>query len=103
MKTVLLPSARTDILRQVGYFIEIGQERIADRFLAATRTAIEHVAETPKAGPPKILKDQRLEGLRTWSIEGFDDMKIYYLVRAEELAVVRILHGRQDIERILER
>jgi len=49
------------------------------------------------------MKSPRLAGLRTWPIEGFDDMKIYYLVADDALTVVRILHGRRDIERILER
>ncbi|WP_411032929.1 type II toxin-antitoxin system RelE/ParE family toxin [Shinella sp. BYT-45] len=102
MKTIVLPSARADIIRQFGYFIEIGQKQVADRFLAATRTAVEHISHTPHAGSPRAMKNRRLAGLRTWSIEGFDDLKIYYLVSADELAIVRILHGRRDIERILE-
>jgi len=102
LKTVVLPAARADIVRQIGYFIDIGQEHIADRFLAAARTAIEHLSHTPEAGPPRPMRNPRLAGLRTWPIEGFDDMKIYYLVADDALAVVRILHGRRDIERILE-
>ena len=103
MKTLVLPAARTDIVRQIGYFIEIGQEHIADRFLVAARIAIEHLSHTPQAGAPRPMKSPRLAGLRTWPIEGFDDMKIYYLVADDALTVVRILHGRRDIERILER
>jgi len=102
LKTVVLPAARADIVRQIGYFIDIGQEHIADRFLAATRIAIEHLSHTPEAGPPRPMRNPRLAGLRTWPIEGFDDMKIYYLVADDALTVVRILHGRRDIERILE-
>lgn len=102
MRAVVLPAARADIVRQIGYFIEIGQASVADRFLAATRVAIDRLAETPHAGPPRPMRNPRLTGLRTWSIEGFDDMKVYYLVADEELRVVRILHGRRDIARILE-
>lgn len=101
MKSVVLPSARADIVRQIGYFIDIGQDHVADRFLAATRAAIEHVSHTPHAGAPRPMKNPLLAGLRTWPIEGFDDMKIYYRVGRDELMIVRILHGRRDIERIL--
>lgn len=102
MKTVVLPAARTDILRQVGYFIEIGQDHVADRFLDATRIAVEKLSHTPHAGPPRLMKNPRLNGLRTWSVDGFDDVKIYYIVANEELRIIRILHGRRDVQRILE-
>ena len=102
MKTVVLPSARADILRQIAYFIEIGQEHLADRFLAATKVAIEHVSHTPHAGAPRPLRNRRLAGLRTWPVDGFDDMKLYYIDADDELTIIRVLHGRRDIERILE-
>ena len=37
-------------------------------------------------------------------MNGFDDFnfKVYYLASSEFLTVVRILHGRRDIEAILE-
>jgi toxin ParE1/3/4 len=76
---------------------------VADRFLAAVRTSIEHLSHTPHAGPPRPMRNPRLAALRMWSIEGFDDMKVYYLPADDELTIVRILHGRRDIERIFDR
>lgn len=102
MKAIVLPSARADIVRQIGYFIEIGQEHVAGRFLAATKVAIEHISQTPHAGAPRAMKNRRLAGLRTWPVDGFDDMEIYYLDVGAVLTIVRVLHGRRDIERILE-
>lgn len=102
MKTIVLPSARADILRQIDYFVEIGQSLVADRFLAAARAAIDHISHTPQAGAPRSVKNRRLAGLRTWPIDGFDDLKIYYLVSPDDVTIVRILHGRRDIARILE-
>lgn len=75
---------------------------MADRFLAAVRMAIDHVSNTPHAGSPRPMKNRRLFGLRTWSIGGFDEIKLYYLVTDDELVIVRVLHGRRDIEGILE-
>ena len=103
MKTVVLPSARADILRQVGYFIDIGQDQVAERFLDATRLAIEHISHTPQAGSPRPMKNRRLAGLRVWSIDGFGELKIYYLASDNELTIVRILHGRRDVQSILQR
>lgn len=101
MKTVVLPSARADILRQIGYFTDIAQDHVAERFLEAVRAAIGHISQTPEAGAPRAAKNRRLAGLRTWPIGGFDDIKIYYLSSPDDVTIVRILHGRRDIERIL--
>jgi toxin ParE1/3/4 len=102
LKTVVLPSARADIIQQIGYFIDAGQDQVADRFLAATQEAIGHISHTPAAGTPRPMKNPRLAGLRTWPIDGFDNLKVYYTVSADALMIVRILHGRRDIERVLE-
>jgi toxin ParE1/3/4 len=103
LKRVVLPAARADIVRQVIYFSENGQEFVAERFLAATQAAIAALCHTPNAGPPRPMRNPRLAGLRTWSVYGFDDIKVYYLVGNDEVRIVRILHGRRDIDRILER
>ncbi|WP_234186170.1 type II toxin-antitoxin system RelE/ParE family toxin [Shinella sp. NM-101] len=102
MKTTVLPSARADILKQIGYLIDLGLNPVADRFLEAVRMAIDHVSNTPHAGSPRPMKNRRLLGLRTWSIGGFDEIKLYYLVTDDELVILRVLHGRRDIEGILE-
>jgi hypothetical protein len=36
-------------------------------------------------------------------VKGFDEFWVYYLVRAELLTVVRVLHSKQDIGTILEK
>ena len=35
--------------------------------------------------------------------KGFEDILIFYVVQPDALRVVRVLHGRRDIKRILER
>jgi toxin ParE1/3/4 len=56
----------------------------------------------PGTGTPKPLKNPALAGLRVWPVEGFEDMRIFYLVQGESLKVIRILHGKRDVNRILE-
>jgi hypothetical protein len=56
----------------------------------------------PDMGAPKQLRNSVLEGLRSWPAEGFEDIRIYYLIPGEILKVTRVLHGRRDINRILE-
>ena len=56
----------------------------------------------PGMGAPKLLRNSALAGLRVWPVEGFEDMRILYLVQGETLKVIRILHGKRDINRIME-
>jgi len=55
------------------------------------------------AGALRHIDNPRLTGLRTWPVNRFDDFnfKVYCLASSEWLTVVRILHGRRDIEAIL--
>ncbi len=55
----------------------------------------------PGAGPPKFFDNPLLAGLRSWSVKGFDDFHVYYLVQAETLTIVRVLHGKRDLGTIL--
>jgi len=55
----------------------------------------------PQMGAPRTLKNRDLEGLRAWPAKGFDEIYIFYLTEGETVRVIRVLHGRRDIERIL--
>jgi plasmid stabilization system protein ParE len=57
---------------------------------------------SPGAGPPKPIANPRLAGLRSWSVKGFDEFRVYYLMHPELLTIVRVLHGKRDIGRILD-
>jgi toxin ParE1/3/4 len=43
-----------------------------------------------------------LAGLRAWPIPRFQNCVIYYRPIRDGIEVVRVLHGAQDVERILE-
>jgi hypothetical protein len=40
-------------------------------------------------------------GLRSWPVKGFEAIRIYYVEDPGSLRVVRILHGKRDVRRIL--
>lgn len=52
-------------------------------------------------GTPKRLPGRAFSGLRSWHVRGFKEIRIFYLVSGDELRIVRVLHGKRDIERIL--
>jgi toxin ParE1/3/4 len=86
-----------------SWYEEQGLSIIADRFSAAVAAAIDAALQTPKAGAPKHVGNPALAGLHTWPVRGFGDFRIYYLLRQNTFVVVRVLHGKRDIDAILEK
>ncbi len=97
MKLSIQESAERDILRQVEWYAEHGLPDIARRFHLATKASVAELVSTPHAGTPKLVANVQLTGLRTWSVRGFDEFRIYYLVQGGVINVIR------DIASILER
>ncbi len=44
-----------------------------------------------------------LEHLRVWPVAGFEAIAIYYIAESSAIRVVRILHRKRDVRRILAR
>ena len=104
MKPVILPAARDDILRQFRYYlVDQDKPKVADRFLSAVRRTIEGIIRTPQGGAPKHLSREALRGLSSWPVKGFEDLRVYYLAYEGSVRVVRVLHGKRDINNILEK
>jgi toxin ParE1/3/4 len=96
-------SAREDILRQYSYYlIDKDAPGAAERFLEGVEASIELLCQMPRAGAPKMLENPRLTGLRSWPVSGFGAMRIYYLYNHDELRIVRVLHGKRDVNPLLE-
>ena len=102
MKHVIRPAAKDDIIRQYRYYLLQDAFEAATRFLDAVDESIKAICRAPQVGVPKILKNPVLSGLRSWSVKGFEDILIFYVIRPDSLRVVRILHGRRDIQKVLE-
>ena len=101
MRLVIQPAARSDILKQIAYYAEVGRDDVAERFLANTQLSFERILSVPHSGAPKQFENAALEGLRSQPIMGFEITRIYYLVRDDAILVIRVLHGRRDVEGIL--
>lgn len=103
MNLFIQEAAEKDIVRQVEWYAEQGVPHIGRRFHDAVLDAIDALLAMPEAGPPKPTGNPQLAGLRSWHIKGFDELWIYYLVRPPLLTIVRVLHSKRDIARILGR
>jgi toxin ParE1/3/4 len=104
VKLSVRPSARTDIREQIEYYLELNLPRVADRFQLAVSGSISAVMKHPSAGSPRRrYHNPALGGLRAWPVKGFDQFRIYYLIREDTVMVVRVLHDKRDIGVILEK
>lgn len=103
MKASFQPAACEDILRQYRYYVvEKDFALIGQRFPDAVQAGVETLCRTPELGAQKHLENPLLEGLRSWPISGFPSMRIYYIYTEKNLRIVRVLHGKRDINLLLE-
>jgi plasmid stabilization system protein ParE len=103
MRIVLRPEARRDILLQIGYFADEMAFEAASRFQLAIEETMNKIQLRPGAGPPCVIAGAKWRGLRSWPVSEFEDIRVYYIQASRSLVrVIRILHGKRDIYRILQ-
>ena len=88
--------------QSILYYLSEGTALAAERFLEAVQAAIEFLSRMPDAGSPKLLDNPLLSGLRSWPVKGFPAMRIYYIHSGDALRIIRVLHGKRDINPMLE-
>jgi toxin ParE1/3/4 len=102
VNAVIRPRARDDIIRQFRwYLVKQDTAEAAYRFLDALEESVRQLLSMPHMGSPRALKNRHLEGLRAWPVKGFEEIYIFYLTQGETVRVIRVSHGRRDLERIL--
>ncbi len=75
---------------------------IALRFRESVRRTLESIRQNPLAGSPYPVRNPQLEGLRSRAVAAYGFIRVYYLVGNDAIHVVRILHGKRDVQRILQ-
>ena len=104
MKVSYRQAASDDLVRQFRYYlVTLNLPEIAVRFRDAVRRTVESLREHPLVGPRYGSSTPQLQNLRSWPVAGFEAIRIYYLPDEDAIRVVRILHGKRDVKRTLER
>lgn len=60
------------------------------------------LCERPSVGAHYPLNNPQFRNLRSWPVAGFEAIRIYYLLDGNTMYVIRVLHGKRDVKRILE-
>lgn len=103
MNVAYRQAAKDDIVRQFRYYLVAAEiPDVAIRFREAVRRTVESLRQHPLVGPRHISGDPRLQTLRSWPVAGFESIRIYYLLCSDFIDIIRILHGKRDVKRILE-
>jgi len=91
------PRARIDLLEQFVYFGEQANLELAERYFAAVDETCRHLVKHPKMGTHYDSGIARLEGMRRFPVNGFEEYLVFYLPHLHGIDVIRILHGARDI------
>lgn len=99
LKIVVHDNARFDAI-DIAYHIAEDSLEAADRFADAIDAAYGQLSEMPGLGARRDYGNPKLKGLRMWPVPKFQNHLIFYRATEEELFIIRVLHGAQDIETI---
>ena len=102
MKVLYRQTASDDIVRQFRYYLLTAEApEIALRFREAVKRTIQSLSQNPHVGPRYSSSNPRVHNLRSWPVAGFEAIRIYYSLEADAMHIIRILHGKRDVRRIL--
>ncbi len=100
-KFILSPRGQED-LWAIGEFIALDNPDAAERVVEAAFGTFEGLAATPGMGVVRKFKNPRLRDVRFFPVSGFENYLIFYRPMADGVQVLRVLHGKRDVQTLLE-
>ena len=103
MKVVYREAALQDLTRLIRYYL-VDQDvpLVAIRFRKSFSTTVNRIRIRPAIAPPCLIRGAAKAGdLRSWPLDGFRSTRVYFLLSEGQLEIVRILHGKRNVRRIL--
>lgn len=94
-------AAQRDLVAHFMYLAENASVSVADRFLTCVDTSIQQLAQHPQMGRAVRSANRRLDGIRKWQVNDFDDYLIFYFSRDHGISIVRVLHAARNWWRML--
>ncbi|MBZ5619946.1 MAG: type II toxin-antitoxin system RelE/ParE family toxin [Acidobacteriia bacterium] len=100
-RAVQRTAARRDFIIHYAYLAEEAGLGTAQRFRHAVEETYAELAEMPGIGAPGKVRQGKHEGVRIWRVRGFEEYLIAYRPRRGGVAIERLVHAKQDYQRIL--
>lgn len=100
-RAVQRPAARRDFIIHYAYLLEHAGPAVAKRFRKAVEDAYNKLAERPGMGSPRKFRQAKYADVRLWPLQGFGNYLVAYRPRRAGIAVERLIHAKQDYQRVL--
>jgi toxin ParE1/3/4 len=91
----LREQARDDLDNAAAYYDEHASH-MTQLFIDSYLAAQSHIAQHPGTGSKKYATRPLLKGLRFWLLHNFP-YAVFYVERANQIEIVRVLHQSSDI------
>ncbi len=95
------PQVIRDLI-DLATYIAADNMDVSDKFLAAAEETFKLLAQTPKMGRVREFDNPNLANVRQQPIKGFRNYLVFYRTRDTDIEILRVLHGRRDINAILD-
>ena len=95
------PIVIQDLINHATY-ISFDNLDAGDRFLYAAEVTFQRIAQFPGIGRMSGFSTPNLVNIRQLPIKGFRRYIIFYQICPDTVEIIRVLHGAQDLEFILE-
>lgn len=95
------PDAEDDMAAIYAY-IAADNPPAAMRVIDAVWTTFDALAKSPYSGRPADVVAPALRELRQRQVRRFSNYMVYYRVLPDAIEIVRVRHGAQDNQRIIE-
>ena len=94
-------TARQDSAPRPVFFVREASVRVAVEFLTAVENAVIRLQGHPVIGRTRHFRSEKLHGLRSWPVPGFQRILIFYLPIPGGIDVVRVIHASRDLPVVL--
>jgi toxin ParE1/3/4 len=95
------PIVIQDLIDHATY-ISLDNLDAGDRFLYAAEATFKRLTELPGIGKLSGFSNSKLAQIRQYPIKGFNKYIVFYQISPEAVEIIRVLHGAQNLEFILE-
>ena len=93
------PAASEDIDQIVDYLLE-ESVTAAQGFVKDLQKCFDLLTENPKIDVQREYRSAALSGMRMFPLKKFSTYLVFYLPDDQTIDIVRVLHGRRDIEQL---
>ena len=99
LKLHIRPRAAKDVDEIIDYFV-LKNTQTAQDFVSDLERCFTLLAENPQIGVQREYRSKALAGMHMFPLKNYSSCLVFYMADDRTIDIVRILHGRRDIERL---